>query len=51
MKRLAMMIMAISALSLTGCGMRGSLERPPPMWGDPAQEETSQPEDAENSDS
>jgi len=51
MKRLAMMIMAISALSLAGCGMRGSLERPPPMWGDPVQDDSASSEDADNSDS
>ena len=25
-----------SALMLTACGLRGDLERPAPLWGDPA---------------
>jgi len=41
-RRLAVLVLtALSALSVTACGLRGDLERPPPMWGDPpAQDET-----------
>jgi predicted small lipoprotein YifL len=27
---------AVAALALAGCGKRGTLERPPPLWGDKA---------------
>ena len=26
-------LMAVAALTLSACGKRGELERPPPMWG------------------
>ncbi|MEE2566331.1 LPS translocon maturation chaperone LptM [Hyphobacterium marinum] len=35
MKRFACLVLALGALALAGCGMRGDLDRPPPMWGDP----------------
>jgi len=41
MKRLTCLILAIAALGLSACGMRGNLERPPPLWGEPAPEEQS----------
>tara|TARA_R110002072_G_scaffold9658_1_gene46524 strand:+ start:2958 stop:3107 length:150 start_codon:yes stop_codon:yes gene_type:complete len=44
MKKLTCLLLAVSALALAGCGMRGNLERPPPMWGDPAQEPVSEPD-------
>ena len=34
LKRLALTLaMACSAVALAGCGVRGDLERPPPVWG------------------
>ena len=33
MKILASMFLAGSVLLLSGCGIRGDLERPPPIWG------------------
>ena len=33
MTRPALIIMAIAALALAGCGKVGTLERPAPMWG------------------
>lgn len=41
-RRLTTLVLtALAALSVTACGLRGELERPPPMWGDPpAQDET-----------
>lgn len=36
MKRTASLVLvALSALTVTACGLRGDLERPPPLWGDP----------------
>ncbi|MES1200173.1 MAG: lipoprotein [Pseudomonadota bacterium] len=32
MKRILLTFVALSLL--TGCGLRGPLDRPPPMWGD-----------------
>ena len=29
-------VTAVAALALAGCGKRGTLERPPPLWGDKA---------------
>jgi len=29
---------AVAAVGLAGCGKRGSLERPDPMWGSPAED-------------
>ena len=31
-KRLTLGLIALGALVLTGCGLRGDLDRPPPMW-------------------
>jgi predicted small lipoprotein YifL len=37
MKRLACLTLIIlCALSVSACGLRGNLERPPPLWGHPA---------------
>lgn len=33
MKKLATLIVIIGGLVLSGCGLRGDLERPPPIWG------------------
>lgn len=46
MKRFACLLFALSALGLAGCGMRGDLDRPPPMWGDPVPEEPAENPDA-----
>lgn len=36
MKRtLSLMLLTVSALALSACGLRGSLDRPPPLWGEP----------------
>ena len=35
MIRFAIAFLAVAAaLVLSGCGIRGDLERPPPLWGD-----------------
>lgn len=50
MKKLVLMSVGLSALALSGCGLRGDLERPDPMWGDPPPVETEEaapPETAE----
>lgn len=31
-KCLTLGLIALGALVLTGCGLRGDLDRPPPMW-------------------
>lgn len=50
MKRAAIFTLVIlSALTVAACGLRGDLERPEPLWGNPAdyQEEQSSEEDDE----
>ncbi|MEL7320125.1 MAG: lipoprotein [Pseudomonadota bacterium] len=40
-------ILALSTLAaLAGCGLRGDLERPPPIFSEPPTEEAKQPVDA-----
>jgi predicted small lipoprotein YifL len=44
MKRLGLNVrtvglLALTALAVAACGKRGTLERPPPMWGDKAKAE------------
>ena len=40
-------VLALSALaSLAACGLRGDLERPPPIFSEPPSEEAQQPVDA-----
>lgn len=52
MKRFAILVLGLAAIGLTGCGIRGDLERPPPIWGPdertPAEREYEDP-DAEES--
>lgn len=33
MKRFAIIVLGLAAIGLAGCGIRGDLERPPPVWG------------------
>jgi len=40
MKKLATLIVIIGGLVVSGCGLRGDLERPPPIWGNPPPAET-----------
>lgn len=40
MKRLLILPVAFAAFTLSSCGLRGDLERPDPLWGEPAEEET-----------
>jgi len=45
MKRLtSLTLVVLSALAVTACGLRGNLDRPDPLWGDPpaAEEESSE---------
>ncbi|WP_420434066.1 LPS translocon maturation chaperone LptM [Hyphobacterium sp.] len=37
MKKLVTLIVIIGGLSVAGCGLRGELERPPPVWSGPEQ--------------
>ena len=47
MKTLIKAALAFSVLaSLAGCGLRGDLERPPPVFSKPPSEEAQQPVDA-----
>lgn len=45
-KASAIPLLTLTALSLTACGLRGELERPDPLWGNPQDTESS-----DNSDS
>ena len=42
MKKLATLIVIIGGLVVSGCGLRGDLERPPPAWSSPQQSEAGQ---------
>jgi predicted small lipoprotein YifL len=47
MKRLStFMLIILSTLAVSACGLRGTLERPPPMWGD-APEESNEDEQSD----
>jgi predicted small lipoprotein YifL len=40
MKRLTCVTLAVlGALAVTACGLRGDLDRPPPLWGDPPEQD------------
>jgi predicted small lipoprotein YifL len=36
------MLIVLSTLTVSACGLRGTLERPPPMWGDAPEESQDQ---------
>ncbi len=42
---------AIAAVAVGGCGMRGTLERPVPMWGAPAADADAAADEGVNDDS
>ncbi|WP_394692720.1 lipoprotein [Hyphobacterium sp.] len=42
MKKLATLIVIIGGLVVSGCGLRGDLERPPPAWGNPQQSDSAE---------
>jgi len=47
MKHLIKSALAVSVLAgLAGCGLRGDLERPPPIFSEPPTEEAQQPVDS-----
>jgi predicted small lipoprotein YifL len=51
MKRLAnIVLIMVSAMAVTACGLRGSLERPPPLWGDPPVAEEAETTEHDESD-
>jgi predicted small lipoprotein YifL len=37
------LVLAVSLVALAGCGLRGDLERPVPLWGDPPNEGPNDP--------
>ncbi|WP_171036329.1 LPS translocon maturation chaperone LptM [Maricaulis alexandrii] len=37
----AILVLTLTSLGLTGCGLRGELERPDPLWGNPQDYESS----------
>ena len=39
-RRSSVILVVLSALAVAACGLRGDLDRPPPLWGDPAQAES-----------
>ena len=44
MKRLLIVPVLFAALGLSACGLRGDLERPDPLWGEPKEEVQEQPD-------
>ena len=46
MKRVIMTGMALTTLALAGCGVRGDLKTPPPIFSEPPSEEAQLPVDA-----
>ena len=49
-KATTILLLTLTALSLTACGLRGELERPDPLWGNPQDHETSEPADESDGD-
>ncbi|MGY6627226.1 MAG: LPS translocon maturation chaperone LptM [Oceanicaulis sp.] len=49
---IGLIAVALAALALSGCGVRGGLERPAPLWGDAdgAQREAAPDEDEDEDD-
>lgn len=45
MKMIKSMLMVSALASLASCGLRGDLERPPPIFSEPPSEEAQQPVD------
>jgi predicted small lipoprotein YifL len=43
MKRIAIALLALSFLA--ACGLKGDLDRPPPLWGDSAPHQQEESED------
>lgn len=43
MKRFGILTLALASLGLSACGLRGDLEQPPPLWGDPPPVEDATP--------
>ncbi|WP_203294995.1 LPS translocon maturation chaperone LptM [Maricaulis parjimensis] len=46
----SILLLTLTALSLAACGLRGELERPPPLWGDPQDYEESETADTADED-
>lgn len=44
----SLVLIALSALALSACGLRGGLERPEPLWGDPVDHEADAANDADD---
>jgi predicted small lipoprotein YifL len=50
MKRVSqILLVGLSVLALSACGLRGDLERPEPLWGNPT--DHSQSDESESEDS
>ena len=47
-RRLAVLSLVLSALGLSACGVRGSLERPPPVWGEDERSPAEREHETEN---
>ena len=43
-RHIILAVAAVAALGLAGCGKRGTLERPDPMWGAPDEDVQAAPE-------
>lgn len=49
--RLLILAVALAAISVAGCGKRGTLDRPDPMWGAPSADADAAADEGVNDDS
>ncbi len=48
LNRSLIMIFLLGTVSITGCGIKGDLQTPPPLWGDKDKTKTEKPADEDS---